>query len=351
VKSDTSPAELSETSRPCSNEKFLLVKGIAGMGNRILAALGGILYARLSNRRLMIDWSDPMYSSDGSNTFHNFFSSKWCLPADKLPQTDSVYPPIWRDRLGDSARRVRLEPGYHSIDPRILDYREDLVVLIEHRARLDLLRPHFGRAFQRLTQMPDGAVLTKLLREDLILRPEIRHRVDQFKGRRFQSRMVGVHIRYSDYRSPLFAIIKKLNALLEREGDLQIFLATDNLEILNLFERNYSGVVSTSHWYGFPGATIHENSANAGPTETGMEALVDLYLLGECDYLIIDTASTFSYVAGLLNSAPSRNKMDVASGSKGNRRVRNAITWSLRRLRFFSWGCRLLPKLVAIRKL
>src|SRR5262249_35551159 len=38
--------------------KLLLVKGIAGLGNRILCALTGILYARLAGRKVCVDWRD-----------------------------------------------------------------------------------------------------------------------------------------------------------------------------------------------------------------------------------------------------------------------------------------------------
>jgi hypothetical protein len=45
---------------------FLLVKGRASLGNRILSALTGILYARLTGRRLLVDWRDEVYSDDGT---------------------------------------------------------------------------------------------------------------------------------------------------------------------------------------------------------------------------------------------------------------------------------------------
>jgi hypothetical protein len=359
VERDTSLAPFSAISRPSTGDKkFLLVKGISGLGNRILSALNGILYAGLSERKLVVDWSDPVYSSDGSNVFHRFFTSVSCSPVDGIPMTDSVYPAIWRDRLHESARRLAEEHAYNpaavrrelSINLSNLDYQEDLVILVEYHARMELLRPHF-RPAEDLAQMSDAAVLVKLLKDDFILRPEIRSRVDQFKSNHFHSRTVGVHVRYSDHRTRIFAIVKQLNALLERERDLQIFLATDNLEILKMFERNYSGVIATPHWYGLPGSAIHNNPASPSRIETAIEALIDLYLLAECDHLIIDSSSSFSYVAGLLSSAPIHNKINVAIGAKGNRRIRNTTTRYLRWIKFSSWGFRLLPKLVRIRKL
>ena len=365
-------------------EKFLLVKGITGLGDRILCALGGILYARLSERTLVVDWSDSLYSSGGDNVFHRFFKSQSCSPTDEIPTTDSVYPAIWRDRLHEPAQRIADKYGYNpddilrelSIDLSRLDYQEDLLVLVQFDARVDRLRTQLRTQFhgplEELAQMPDQAILAKLLREDMVLQPEIRERVNEFKGNSFAARTVGVHVRYSDYRVRVLAIIKQLNALLERERGLQIFLATDNIEIKKMFESNYPRVITTPHWYADPGWPIHYNRASpdrtefwsADPggsihynrpspdrTELAIEALIDLYLLAECSHLIVDESSSFSELASLLSSAPADNKIDVATRGKGNRRIRHAVTRIMRRVRFSSWAFRLLPKLVPIRRL
>ena len=170
-----------------SPDKFLLVKGITGLGDRILCALGGILYAQLSGRTLVIDWSDPFYSSNGDNVFHRFFKSPFCSPTDDIPTTDSVYPRIWRGRLLEHATQIAREREFNpdeirrelSIDLGKLDYLEDLLVLVEYDALVDRLRPHFHGAFQELAQMPTAGILAKLLREDLLLQSEIRARGDQ----------------------------------------------------------------------------------------------------------------------------------------------------------------------------
>lgn len=344
-----------------SPDKFLLVKGITGLGDRILCALGGILYARLSGRALVIDWSDPFYSSEGDNVFHRFFKSPFCSPTDNIPMTDSVYPRVWRGRLFEHAIQIAREREYNpeeirrelSIDLGKLDYLEDLLVLVEYDALVDRMRPHFHGALEELAKMPTAGILAKLLREDLLLQSEIRARVDDFKNKRCCSRTVGVHIRYSDYQVRILAIIKQLNALLKRERDLRIFLATDNIEIRKMFEANFPGVVSAPHWYAKPGSPIHVDRARPDPTETAIEALIDLYLLADCDHLIFDGASSFSRVANLLNPAPAHNKLDVDTSGhrKKNRRLHGAVSRILHVARFSAWGFRLLPKLVPIRRL
>jgi len=342
-------------------DKFLLVKGDTGLGDRILCVLGGILYAQLSGRNLVIDWRDPFYSSTGDNVFHRFFESPFCPPTDHIPTTNSVYPRIWQGRLADHAIQLGGERELNpqeirrelSIDFGKLDYPEDLLVLVEYDAPVDLLRPYFHGAFQELAQMTTEGILAKMLREDLLLQSEIRTRVDHFKSNRFYARTVGVHVRYSDYRVRLFAIIKQLNALLKREPDLQIFLATDNIEVKKMFEGNFRGVVSAPHWYAEPGSPIHVDRTRPDRTESAIEALIDLYLLANCDHLIFDGSSSFGWVANLLSPAAAHNKLDVdpSGHNRKKRRLRAAVTRILRGARFSSWGFRLLPKLVQIRRL
>jgi hypothetical protein len=47
-------------------DKFLLVKGISGLGDRIKCVLTAILYARLTGRKLIVDWTDSSYSNAGT---------------------------------------------------------------------------------------------------------------------------------------------------------------------------------------------------------------------------------------------------------------------------------------------
>lgn len=58
----------------------------------------------------------------------------------------------------------------------------------------------------------------------------------------------------------------------------------------NMFEENYPGVITTPHWYPTPGLPMHGSQECPDRIEHGVETLADLYLLAECDYLIIDTS-------------------------------------------------------------
>jgi hypothetical protein len=148
--------------------------------------------------------------------------------------------------------------------------------------------------------MGTAEIFRKLLSEELVLHRSIQARVDEFRAHHFDSRAVGVHVRLSDKRVRMRSIVARLDALLARDKDLRVFVATDNIEAKEMLERRYQGVITTPHWYPAPGTPLHDNWKCPDRTESGIEALVDMYLLGSCDYLVGDTSSSFARVAGLL---------------------------------------------------
>jgi hypothetical protein len=187
-----------------------------------------------------------------------------------------------------------------------------------------------------------------MLAEDLILHPQIREHVEQIKSNNFSKRTVGVHIRYTDYRVNLWSILTKLTILIKAEPDLQIFLATDSAQIKEMFEDFYSNVLTIPHWYGAHGSQIHQNLDCPDRMENGIEALIDLYLLAECDYLIIDTSSIFSYVASLVTKTPESNIFNVNPRERGGKRRPRQGPGSrlMARLDKYPWGLRIIRKLL-----
>jgi hypothetical protein len=339
--------EASLSTRPSSTGKVLLVKGVSGLGDRILCALTAALYARLSERTLVIDWSDDAYSSDGTNAFHNFFLSSACEPGSAIQDTDSVVPAIWRGRIHETAAALRdCHGALHdaqgwrtfSIDLGRLDYDEAVAVLWTYGAELTPLLPHLD---QPEPPGPAGraAILARMLADTLTLQPAIQARVDGFRRAHFAGRMVGVHVRYSDYRTALRRTLQQLEALLRRDPACTIFLSTDNIQVRRLFEDRYGRVISTPHWYApIPGQALHFGAARPDPTARGVEALIDLYLLAACDDLIVDTSSSFACVATLLTHAPASRVFDVKRRDKLPPRFRHAINGFMRSLRALSWA-------------
>lgn len=320
-------------------QRFVLVKGAAGLGNRILCALTGILYAQLTGRQVIIDWRDPVYSDNEVDVFPLLFHSSHCMSVSQIPDTRSVYPTSWIDHLHESAEQVRRRslPGKGwdpnrwnrvSIDLRRLDYPETVVVLWFFTEEIDRLRRHFKKGAAELRGQSTKHILRRQLRMTLTPTQSIRQRVNTFKRERFGSQMIGVHVRFSDKRSRIRKIRQKLDQLLKSNPQAGVFLATDNLQIQDLFCHEYPGVVTTPKWYPAPGSRSHRNPECPDRVENAKEALVDLCLLAECDYLILDESSAFSYVASLLAEIPSSHIFNLQLGHWIPERLRRS-TWFL----------------------
>jgi hypothetical protein len=337
-------------------DKILLVKGIEGLGNRILCLLTASLYARLSGRKLIVDWRDESYSTAGVNAFDHFFVSPMCAPATEVPSTDSVAPAIWCGHLEKPAWWLRERYGalqnaqgwrMFSIDLSRLDYAEQVAVMWTYDDELDPLIPYLNQTGGAPAGASRSMLLRELLSETVTLHPAIRKRVEQFKREHFDERMVGVHIRYSDHRTALWTTLKAVRQLLGHDPARRIFLCTDNMEIKRLFERKYQQVVSTPHWYApTPGDPLHCAAQRPDPIAHGIEALIDLYLLAQCDDMILDTSSSFAYLATLLTNAPAERIHDVKRRDKLPPRIRKATTRLMRRFHAHSWAPALIGKLV-----
>ena len=126
------------------NQRYVLVKGRSGLGNRLLSTLTALLYARLSGRRLLVDWSDEVYAAGGVNVFPRLFQCTLCDANAVISQTDSVAPSLWRDHLTESSVAVhRRAAAAYSEDAFVTRWREmlDLVLPRSSAAGSVLPRP------------------------------------------------------------------------------------------------------------------------------------------------------------------------------------------------------------------
>jgi hypothetical protein len=307
-----------------NSPRYLVVKGKAGMGNRMLALLSSMLYARASERRLIVDWSDFAYSSDRSNVFHRLFACPDAEPPCPIPDTDSVTPAIWRGHLGLTANLMirKFDPGRHSgltvhrkfsTDLSRTDHPEEVAVVWSFTHQFKAVRRHFHGPLAGYAGMSDMAIARLMLRDSLRPLPSIMSRVDEFDRGHLDGRgpIVGLHIRYTDRRTPLPAFRRSVNAIRRLHPDCPIFLTTDNQSVLDQFADLYGPVISTPKWYPESGRRMHGNSTCSDKLEAGIEALVDMYLLARCDYLIFSSNSTFGVISSLVTEAPPANVIDV----------------------------------------
>jgi len=305
-----------------SNNRYLVVKAKGGMGNRMLCAVTGVLYGQVTGKKTIIDWRDGSYSNDGSNTFSQFFDCSGVYPETILPNDATVNPAIWDGHLDKSMNEMisRFDPEKHSsirihrkysIDVRRLDYDEDIVIFWYYTGRTEKLKKLLHEGLEGYERLDSNGIIRKVLTEKMLLHADIRRRIEEFKAKRWPKKVIGVHIRYTDRKTNLAKYEKQLNRFLKQFPDAHIFLATDNQEVGCRYREKYDNVFSTPKWFPEGMASMHQNTGCPDKIENGIEALVDMYLLAECDCLIYSGYSTFSLISRILSDAKPKNIVDI----------------------------------------
>ncbi|BAZ48063.1 hypothetical protein NIES4103_06680 [Nostoc sp. NIES-4103] len=316
--------------------KFLLLKGRAGLGNRILCLLGSILYAQLTSRKLIVDWSDPTYSDDGSNIFSKLFTIDNVEQTTDIPDTNSIFPSIWKGNLDLSITQIFqkykildddnfIATPFRQFKSKInvsrLDYDEDLLIIWSYFADIHKMRRFFQNDFAYLTTLNEKTILKKISSKHLHLNQDIQYRIDVFKKKYFTNTplVIGLHIRHTDRKNPFQSYVEIINKIIQQNSEYLIFLATDNKQVQTHFKNIYKErIIYTEKW--FPDETaslsrLHHNSDCPNKLENAIQALVDLYLLASCNYLLCDQRSTFPIVAEVISDIPSTNIIDISKYS------------------------------------
>jgi hypothetical protein len=308
-------------------EKIFLMKGKAGLGNRLLAVLGGIVYCQLTGRRLVVDWRDRAYARPGENAFPRLFSSPDAGDPALHEGASSVHPHTWKGRLAKTVDQVMGEDypddveadtnretmRKYTADISRLDYDEDVLVRWAWSHELGYLRPRFARREPMLFVLPDNAILRRTVRAHLRPSTELQTRIDAFTSEHMQRPMIGLHVRYSDRKNPFEGYRVFVDRFLRDRPEGGVFLATDNQEVETYFGKLYPGRVrSAPKWMPPPGVPIHRvQMESRDPAESALEALLDMYLLGACDRLVVNTTSTFGHCAVLLSKATGKDIIDT----------------------------------------
>lgn len=308
--------------RTQNTSKFLLVKAKAGMGNRMLCAATGIIFGQLTGRKTIVDWRDASYSNDGSNTFAKFFSCSSVYPETILPSKGTIRPGMWVNNLDKSMNEMICEhdPNKHSsirihrkysVDVSRLDYDEDVIVFWYYTGRIRALKKYLSNGQTGFAGLDTNGIIRKVLTEKMTLQKDIRQQIDEFKAKHWSDKVIGVHIRYTDRQTDLAQYEKHLCRFLNRCPDAHIFLATDNRQVSQDYHKRFKNVFSMPKWFPEDMASMHQNNSCPDKVANGIEALVDMYLLAECDCLVYSGYSTFSLISRILSDAQPENIVDI----------------------------------------
>jgi hypothetical protein len=321
------------TAIPARTGGRVLVKGVGGLGNRMLSLLTASLYAAAAERRLFVDWRDSIFTGRSSkcpNLFDDLFVSPIVDPLPESIDAQSVVPALWQGRLDETVAVVGRshDPNFHNrfgsfrdlaVDLRRVDYADDaLLVFWSWREVLRPLRPYLRRINNRCTGMSDWELLREAAKRYLHPCERVRIAVDQFIDKHFAPRMLGLHIRATDLVAPVEKLIRNAERTVRREGYEGVFCSTDNAEVAERARRALPNVVTLPKQMPPAGVPLHYDPAYGDRIERATQALTDMLLLSRCQCLVYAGRSSFGYVASIL-APPGQVLVDV---DRFNLRVR-----------------------------
>jgi hypothetical protein len=309
-----------EALMPPTQTRYLLVKAKGGFGNRILSAVTGILLAEVTGRIPVIDWRDGEYLDRGVNAYPLLFDDPVNVEAAAFDNRSDVKPSLWAGHLSEHPTDLiqRLFPNDHS-NPFI--YRKLSIDLARPAAETALAvfwsyLPKMERIRRQVSALPAyrglsaGEITQDALSRYFTPNSRVRARLERVlttEGRP----VIGVHIRYTDRKVSLARIITEVTRLRKRMPHAPIFLATDNQRVQDSFRAQFDGVVVIEKTLGDDVNSLHEHLVHNDPLREAENALVDMWALASCDWLVYSRHSTFSVAAAAIGAIPRSRQRDI----------------------------------------
>jgi len=313
-------SSISKLVQPVDTSRFLLIKAKGGLGNRILSAVTGLVYADLTGRLPIIDWRDGAYADPGVNAYPLLFRSPLTLQPENVESLQDTVPDIWRGHLHEHPTNMiaRNDPRAHSspiiyrkycIDLSRLNTRNMLAVYWSYLPKLRRLR-HLMARNPEFAGIRDEDIFKSYLDKYFIPNQRVVSGVVSLLEAQKRP-IIGVHIRHTDLTVPLATVRDALDKMIEQLPEASIFLATDCDEIQQEMTHAYSNVFFLEKWFAPEGQAIHQNKAAPNMIREAENALIDMWALSQCDHLIYSMRSTFSYASRLIGQIPAHNVVDI----------------------------------------
>lgn len=318
------------------NEKYLIIKGCAGIGNRLFVVSNAIEYCKITKRKLYVDWSDGQFGEKGRNVFYDFFTLKGIdhlvdLEEIRGQESLSYYPIQWKDNLEKSIYDLFevVEKNYLRRFPTFFYRRNRLSMLNGYWRKITSSNNYganvIGDMFNPLNS-PYGSQLSYNKKENVLvyadftpffhdetflnhiqLTQNLELKVADFSQRNnLNTNTIGIHIRSTDKKpnkslDVLFAKINNLNL-----DQPNIFLATDNLLIKDEIIRRYKKVIYFEKKLpevsneGIHQWALYNNKPELA-AQICEDSIIDMWLLSQCEYLLYQGNSSFSIISKMLH--------------------------------------------------
>lgn len=307
--------------------KYVLVKGVAGLGNRLITIASAIEYAQTNDRKIIVDWTDGFFAPKGVNAFEILFQSE--LVSTKIPDdfhNMSFYPECAK-KLPEQYEIY----DYFSIVQPSNRYIRKTLSLFNRITRIRV-RQHWEtkrlEIFKERECFEFGGELPRGLQEEVVLFADyipmyskeilrnciktsdsIETDINKFIQDNKLEKGVGVHIRATDKKSHknCLVFIKRLQKFVSKNEIQKIYLATDNPDIEAKFREVFVDRLCT--WPKFlpkvESGGIHHWAKECGEDDTivrmARESVIDMFMLSKMEYLFYQKGSTFSEISSVFH--------------------------------------------------
>lgn len=333
----------------CDHNKYLIVKGICGLGNRLMTLANALEYSEKSGRTISIDWCDGIFAAKGTNAFTECFEIKDFAWQEEVSthknSASSFYPDVLKHLPDDfslyeyfhtaSANKKNskvLEKLIHfgsGVAHTLLseDYFKFYFVLwlrweLSDRYMNMRSHKHGGNRFclggdLPLARKEDVIVFGDFcpeykkcyLKDHLVLKQNIRLEVDKFSNNNTLGKgTLGLHIRCTDknFEQDIDKIFQMVEKFMQEHDLNKLFLATDQIKMIEKGKQHYGSRLLLYDKYlpelesgGKHG--IHTWASEQGDEEIKSrmyhDAIIEMYLLAETEYLLYQGNSTFSSIS------------------------------------------------------
>lgn len=317
-----------------ADSKFLLIKAWGwGFWADMDHLVGQLLVAELTNRIPVVNWGTNSLYCDTitTNAFELYYEpvSSYTLHEVARPEF-TFYPPIW-NYINIMVEDIdKLTYAYRNLGEMMNSTANVVVSDVHYFARPILEYAKKEHWTYGLTPL---SIYRQLINKYLILKPDIRHRIDEFYKANMKGNgpILGVHVRGTDKIIEVANLPrlnkryhKKIETFLNRYDIKKILVITDSQDILEEYKERYGSLIlstnaSRSKSNTVYGATQVENYMNR--KSKGVEVLVDTYLAAKCDYFIGNGYSNVSFSVNRLKDWPESHIVLLYNTLKEERKI------------------------------
>lgn len=283
--------------------KYLIVKGLDGLGSNIKMLYSCLFFSRLYDLKIILDWRN--YSNyKNTDLFNKLFDNKnrhkdgntnFELITDDFKST-SYYPEFWNNE------NIHFD--------KIPKYKFKSLVISNSTLNKNINKYETIVAISKFFPVNLDRYIIK---NNLILKPSklIKTRVDKFYNEHLNNKYkINIHYRhgngelYGKRNSNMTGqYVEKINRIIKKlKKEYVIFVSTDSENIQKFFDKKYPNKCKyIDKW--FPNekqGPLHYNAKCDDMYKNILDSVTDLYLLSKYDYLICGY-SNFSNQAILIS--------------------------------------------------